>query len=123
VNYCQPRDRQKESMLEKHSVKRLCLTIRDATAIGRIPIARPIPKSTAATTSAGLFFTDLSLFIILRGIPRPSGRGGIARRALARLVFPGSLLLFVVVLNVIAVAIGSLCDGAMLVRDALNGTV
>jgi hypothetical protein len=68
-------------------------------------------------------FALLRRFIILRGIPRPSGRGGIARRASARLVFPVSLLLLVRGLNVIAVAIGSLCDGAMLVRDALNGTV
>jgi len=62
-------------------------------------------------------------FISLRGIPRPSGRGGIARRALARLVSPGSLLLLVRGLNLIAVAIRSLCDSTMLVRDALNGTV
>jgi len=46
--------------------------------------------------------------IILREIPRPSGRGGIARRASARLVFPVSLLLLLVGLDVIAVAIRSL---------------
>jgi hypothetical protein len=44
----------------------------------------------------------------LRGIPRPSGRGGIARRASARLAFPVSLLSWLVGLGVVAVAIRSL---------------